>query len=172
LTIITLKFSRSFNGVLTSFSLVKINALTLSTYTSVYGSTKLIYDSIPILYLSKFYTDFPHHRIINENIKNIRYDSGQSTKFLLETIKKYKEINNYDKVILYCEPIMGDNPKSITIKNYKLSKDERYRMLIEYYKKLGLVNTIETNNTLHNYLLDDGRVEDNKRIRISQFGYI
>jgi hypothetical protein len=67
---------------------------------------------------------------------------------------------------------MGDNPKSITIKNYKLSNDERYNILIEYYKKLGLVNTIETNNTLHNYLLDDGRVEDNKRIRISQFGYI
>lgn len=110
--------------------------------------------------------------MINENIKPNNYSSGFSTKFLLETIDKYKRINNYDKVILYCEPIMGDNPKSITIKNYKLSPFERYNMLINYYEKIGLENKIETNNTLHNYLFNDGRVEDNKRIRISQYGYI
>ena len=72
--------------------------------------------------------------------------------------------------MLYCEPIMGDNPRSITYKNYMLSPDERYQTLINYYEKLGLTNQIETNNTLHHHLYyDDVNI---RRMRTSMYGFI
>lgn len=67
---------------------------------------------------------------------------------------------------------MGDNPKSITYKNYILSPNERYQTLINYYQKLGLDNKIESNNTLHNYLWYDDKFKITKRMRASMYGYI
>jgi len=98
-------------------------------------------------------------------------DNKFATHFLLDTIYNIKkEIQN--PILLFCEPILGDNIKSITYKNYKLSPEDRHITLIEYYKKLGLVNEIETNNTLHNSLWCDDKFKYSRRMRASLYGYL
>ena len=121
------------------------------------------------MYLTNFYTNIPHQKIIIEK-GNPKIDSKIATKFLVKSIENIKMQNKFDKIMLYCEPIMGDNPRSITYKNYMLSSEQRYQSLINYYKKLGLENELETNNTLHQHLWNDD--VNNRRMRISMYGYL
>jgi hypothetical protein len=106
----------------------------------------------------------------NRTIDNKIISNKFATHFLLNTINDIKLKYGQDKIMLYCEPIMGDNSRSITYKNYMLSSDDRYQTLINYYKKLGLTNQIETNNTLHQHLYyDDVNI---RRMRTSMYGLI
>ena len=82
-----------------------------------------------------------------------------------EIKKEYKK-----PVLIFCEPILPNNPKAITYKNYKLSNSERYNSLIQYYKKLGFTEEIEINNTLHNYLWNDDI--NTKCMRIGLYGLL
>ncbi len=51
--------------------------------------------------------------------------------------------------ILCCEPILGTNPRSITLKNCEMTPDERYNALCNYYKnQFNLISEIPTCCTL------------------------
>lgn len=142
-------------------------------YSTNFASKKMELNA-PILYLTNYYTNIPHQRYIDEQV-NHKYlkhiDNKFATNFLINTINEIKK-EYKSPIMLFCEPILGDNPKSITYKNYKMSDLDRYNTLIEYYKKLGLTNEIETNNTLHNYLWWDDKFKYSRRMRASLYGYL
>jgi hypothetical protein len=143
----------------------------MQNYSKIYASNNIQFEK-PILYLTNFYSDINHQKIIDEKSNTKKIDTKIATTFLLDVINKYKILTDQDKIILYCEPIMGDNPRSITYKNYMLTAEQRYQTLINYYKNLGLINEIETNNTLHNYLWYDDKFKITRRMRASLYGYL
>lgn len=152
-----------------SFRLTKIAPKVVTAYGNRFCSAALPTD-LPILYLTNFYTNLPHQKLINEGIKNIPEFDGLPTKTLISAINHVKLENGWPKILFCCEPVMGDNPKSITYKNYHLTPEERYKNLLAYYKRLGMTNTIESFGTLHDHLWDDGRIEDRRRFRFMQYG--
>jgi hypothetical protein len=132
---------------------------------------------IPLLYLTNFYTSLPHDKIITHGIDTyagykLADLNGLPTKILFNEVQTIKDQNNWKQVILYCEPILGTNQQSITYKNHKLSAEQRYKQIIDYYCKNNLNSRIETNNTLHNYLWNDGRIQDTKVMRCAQYGLL
>lgn len=77
---------------------------------------------LPILYLTNFYTTLPHQQLINQGIRQLPKFEGAPTKMLMSAINRTKAENGWSKVLFCCEPVMGDNPKSITYKTTALSK--------------------------------------------------
>ena len=91
------------------------------------------------IYLSNFYS--------SENTQ-----PGLATRMLQDTLDSISK-----PYILCCEPILGNNIKSITAKNCNLTADQRYKSLCTYYQnKFNLYNEIQTRCTLKTELLNNG----------------
>ncbi len=111
---------------LISFSLKRVSFQNVSEHLLKNSCTVLRdYSTYDWIYLSNFYTS-PHA------------PSGFATKNLKSVLS-----NSNKPYILFCEPILGSNPKSITTKNCEWTPEKRFNELCEYYKlKFGLCQEI------------------------------
>jgi hypothetical protein len=100
-----------------TYSLCHIPFQTVSEHTlknaGLYLSTK--YSNFEWIYLSNFYS-------------NPQLSPGIATQHLKYTLSKIQK-----PFILCCEPILGSDPRSLTIRNCELTSEERYNKLCKYY---------------------------------------
>ena len=98
------------------------------------------YSSYDWIYLSNFYT-------------SSHAPAGLATKELQKTLSKLQ-----NPFILFCEPILGTDPRSLTSKNSEWSSEKRYEALCEYYSsKFNLKNEIPISCTLKTELIGHGK---------------
>lgn len=127
---------------LVSFSLHRIPFQTVSDHILKNAGIRLssAYSSYDWIYLSNFYA-------------SSHAPAGLATKKLQSSLAKIKS-----PYILFCEPILGTDPRSLTNKNCEWTADKRYNALCEYYKtKFNLQNEIPTSCTLKTELTGHGR---------------
>jgi hypothetical protein len=107
---------------LISFSLKRFSFQDVSEHLLKNSCTVLSdYGTYDWIYLSNFYAS-----------------SNAPSGFATRQLKKV--LSNLNKpYILFCEPILGSNPKSITSKTCEWTAEQRYESLCDYYKiKFGL----------------------------------
>lgn len=93
----------------------------------------------PCLYLSNFYAR-PGAR------------AGAATAALKGALRALDR-----PVLLWCEPVLGTDPRAVTVKNAEMTADERYAGLCEYYRvKFDLVNELAIDCTLKTELTGHG----------------
>lgn len=98
------------------------------------------YSNYEWIYLSNFYSSpLTKPGLATENLK----------KTLINIEKPY---------ILCCEPILGSDPRSLTLKNCEWTCEERYNGLCNYYRtKFGLTEEIPISCTLKTEITGHGK---------------
>jgi len=99
--------------------------------------------SIPWYYLSGFYYKDPHGI----------HTPGHATAILKAAIASIGH-----PIILCCEPVLGNDPRSVTAKNEHLTPDDRYMQLCNYYRSIfNMKDEIQIDCTLRTELTGKGR---------------
>lgn len=128
-------------NTLVTFSLKRVTFQNVSEHLSKNSCTVLRdYSKYDWIYLSNFYT-CP------------KASPGFATKQLKLALDKIQK-----PYILFCEPLLGSDPRSFTAKNSEWTSEKRYESLCDYYKnKFGLVYEIPTSCTFKTSVTGHGK---------------
>ncbi len=115
-------------NTLVTFSLKRVTFQNVSEHLLKNSCTVLRdYSTYDWIYLSNFYT-------------SPNASPGFATRQLKSALAKIQK-----PYILFCEPLLGSDPRSFTTKNSEWTSEKRYESLCDYYKhKFGLTHEIPT----------------------------